>query len=115
MADSAPRKGDVHIVDFGAAGEGILKIRPGIVVSVDSINRHAFHVTVAPVRSAAGKEAIPLHAFIPAGEGGLRNHSLADVGLLAAVPKEKLGRRIGRLGPAALERVDAAIRFYFGV
>lgn len=109
------RRGDVHIVDFGGAGEGILKVRPGVIVSIDALNRHARHVSAAPIRSAEGRRPLPLHAFIPAGEGGVRKDSLVDAGLVMAIPKEHFGRRIGRLGPASLERVDAAIKYYFGV
>lgn len=115
MEPEAPRKGDVYVIDFGAAGEGIRKVRPGVVISMDRANLRATQVAVAPVRSAEARRPLPLHAFLPAGEAGLVKDSLADLGLVQAVPKARLGRRLGHLGPDAMDRVDAAIRFYFGV
>lgn len=113
MVVAAPKKGDIYIIDFGAAAKGIDKIRPGVVVSVEIANRFAFHVTAAPIRSAQGKRVLKVHAFIPAGEAGLVKDSLADVGLVVAVAKDRVGRLIGRLGPESMDRLDVALRFYF--
>lgn len=115
MLEAPCRRGDVYVVDFRAFGGSLDKPRPAVVVSVDAMNRAAMYAAVAPLRSAEQKRMLPCHAFVPAGEGGLIKSSLVDVGHVATVHQRILSRRLGRLGAASLERVDAALRFYFGV
>ena len=115
MNGPPPRRGDLYLVDFERFSGSMGKPRPAVVVSIDSMNAYSMYVTVAALRSAAGKRRLPVHAFVPAGEGGLLKDSLVDAGHVATVDKAVLRQPIGRLGPQTMERVGTVLRYYLGL
>ncbi len=57
------RRGEVYLADLG-------KPRPAIVLSVDSLNKHALDVCLVPSTSVAHRE-FSMRVPIKAGDGGL--------------------------------------------
>ncbi len=83
--------------------------RPALIVSRDSVNETRGTVIVVPITSNLARRA-PYHAFLPAGEGGLRVDSVALGDQIRAVAKSRIGRRWGSLSQPSLQSVDQALR-----
>jgi mRNA interferase MazF len=105
---SFPQRGDVFLVSLDPTrGAEIQKTRPCVVVSPDELNRHLRTVIVAPMTSAG--HALP---FRPACRfEGKQGFVVLDQ--LRTIDRERLVRRLGRLPPAAFERVLALLQEMF--
>ncbi|MFC6081424.1 type II toxin-antitoxin system PemK/MazF family toxin [Sphaerisporangium aureirubrum] len=114
------RRGDIYWVDFNPVkGSETNKIRPAVIVSNDAANRGAARngrgvVTVVPVTSAVDR-VYAFQVLLRAAECGLKNDSKAQAEQLRAVDVERLGPRAGRLTPATLDRLDAALRLHLAL
>lgn len=108
-----PSRGDIHFVAFPDAGGHVLRgPHPAVVVQTDRMRRSST-VVVAPMTSAArsAAEAPPYLVPVTAKESGLDRDGFVKCDQPATLPLAILGPRTGRLGPAAIERLDAALRF----
>ena len=83
--------------------------RPVIIIQNDLGNLHATTVIAVPL-TASPKRALPTHVSIPAGEGGLRRASTALCEQVRTLEKSRLGRHIGTLDPASMQRIDRALQ-----
>jgi mRNA interferase MazF len=114
------RRGDIYWVDFNPVrGSEANKIRPAVVVSNDAANRAATRngrgvVPVVPVTSSIDR-VYSFQVLLRAAEGGLTNDSQAPAEQLRAIDVERLGSRAGRLSPAALGRLDDALRLHLAL
>jgi mRNA interferase MazF len=81
-------------------------IRPVVIVSLDSRNRHerADTVLVIPLTTSIHKGA-PTHVFLPAGETGLQSDSAARADDIAVVRKLSLVEPRGRLHMLSNRRI----------
>jgi mRNA interferase MazF len=90
------------------------KPRPALIVQADAFDEHP-SVVVLPLT----RELYDTPLFrIPVGTGnrtGLRRLSQIMVDKATAVPRGKLGARIGRVDRATLHAVDEALRGFLGL
>lgn len=84
--------------------------RPVVIMQNDLGNLHAPTVIAVPLTGSSQKPALPTHAAIPRGEGGLWRDSIALCEQVRTLEKTRLTRRMGTLGPQALARVEDALR-----
>jgi len=84
--------------------------RPVIIIQNDLGNLYAPTVIAIPLTGSAGKPAMPTHAVIPQGEGGLWRDSTALCEQVRTLEKTRLGRRIGALSPARMRDVERALQ-----
>ena len=84
--------------------------RPVVIIQNDLGNLHAPTVIVAPITSNPSKPALPTHAPIPSGDGGLNRTSTALCEQVRTLEKSRLKRRLGRLSAQSLHAVDCALR-----
>lgn len=104
------KRGDIFWVDFGKAPRRpIRKRRPALVIQNDAANKHSPYVIVAAIHHETGK-CLPVHVSLLKGTSDLSKDSVVDCGAISTLPKAMLGPRIGRLGPAAMRLVDAALK-----
>ena len=114
------RRGDLYWVDLEpTVGSEANKARPAVIVSNDALNRVAERrgrgvVTVVPVTSRVDR-VFPFQVLLTAGEGGLPSDSKAQAEQIRAVAAERLGARIGAVPPAALRRIDDALRLHLAL
>jgi mRNA interferase MazF len=95
-------RGDIYEADLPVGGR-----RPAAVVSRDTLIPLLTAVTVAGITSTI--RGLPTE--VPVGvEHGLDRGSAINCNHLATVPKTRLGRFRGRLGPGELARLDHALR-----
>ena len=99
MADLAPT--------VGSEQSGI---RPVLVVQTDRANSHSPHSIVVPLTSRIRQRLLPSHVFVPAGEGGLTQDSVALAEQIRAVDLVRLIRRMGDLPDPRMLEVDNALR-----
>ena len=97
-----PRRGEVCLVDLD-------KQRPALILSSDSLNAHSLDVCLLPI-STAEHRAFSLRPKLKAGEGGLDRESWIKCDQPTTLEKQLvLYPPLGRLSPASLERVGAAV------
>lgn len=116
-AAAGPRRGDIHFVDFGEVGGNVIRgPHPALVIQTDRLARSST-VIVAPMTSSARAADFepPFLVAVTAGESGLPRDGWIKCDQPATLPTSVLGPRVGRLNPAALERLDAALRFVLGL
>ncbi len=109
-----PRRGDVWLVSLDpTVGHEIRKTRPAVVVTSEIYNAHNWLVTVMPLTSHA--EAAYDQVLIQPPEGGVTSPSVTLPDQMRSVDRRRLVKRLGRLGPQTLAKVDRSIRIVLGL
>jgi mRNA interferase MazF len=104
-----PRRGEVWTVSLDpTVGHEVNKTRPAIVVTNDVYNTHNWVVVVMPVTSHDQAEYDQV--LIQPPEGGLAKTSVTLPDQIRAVDRRRLVRRLGKLKPATLQKVDRSLR-----
>jgi mRNA interferase MazF len=85
------------------------KPRPAVIVSVDSWNVNAPDLILVPLTTRRGPSRPPVQ------HPRLKSASYAKCGAVAAIPRERLGHRIGRLGDEPMARIAAELRRVMGI
>jgi mRNA interferase MazF len=109
----APRRGDVHWVEFPARdprGAEIEKACPCVVVSLTGVNEIRRTVIVVPLTHGS-REAPPI--VIAVGSQGDDSKAVCDQ--LVAVDKRRIGRKVGALAPAELALLEDSLRKVLGL
>lgn len=99
------RQYDVYMVGLDPSiGAEMRKIRPGVVVSPDEMNRYLRTVQVAPLTSnpTAYPWRVPVRFQ--------RKQGMVAVDQIRTVAKERLVKRAGHLQPGVIQGIKAAIR-----
>jgi mRNA-degrading endonuclease toxin of MazEF toxin-antitoxin module len=110
---AGPRKGDIVLVTFPEVGGHVQAgRRPAVVVQADRLSRSGT-VILCPLTSAPPHDDLPRphRVAIARAESGLDRDGWVKADQFVTVSAGVLVRPIGRLAPAAMERVDAALRF----
>ena len=84
--------------------------RPVVIIQNDIGNLHAPTVIAVPLTGSTLKPAMPTHAPIPQGEGGLWRASIALCEQVRTLEKSRLGRRLGSLGAERMRAIDRALQ-----
>ena len=103
-----PKRGDVIRVQLDPTrGSEIRKTRPCTVISPDELNRHLRTVIVAPMTT--GGHAYPWR--VPC--RFQQRDGFIALDQVRTVDRERLGRKLGRLAPAALTSTLALLHELF--
>lgn len=110
MTSPKPSRGDIWMLDLDPTrGHEQAGKRPGLIVSADPLNHGpAGLVIVVPITTR--DRAIPFHVRIEADEGGLRQVSFAKCEDVRSVSADRLMRRMGRVAPDTIGRVEEGLR-----
>lgn len=122
------KRGELYWVDFSPArGSEISGLRPALVVQHDLGNTYSSTTVVAAVTRTIPPRPYPFTVVISPEESGLPSLSLVNCSQLFTIqqrgpasrlcppPGESELRPIGRLDPAKLAQVDAALRYNLGL
>jgi mRNA interferase MazF len=110
-------RGEIWWVDFyPGRGSEADKRRPAVIVSNDRANAAAVRlgrgvITVVPVTSNV-RRIYPFQVLLSAKATALAVDSKAQAEQIRSVAAERLGQRIGRIGPAELAQLDNALRLH---
>jgi mRNA-degrading endonuclease toxin of MazEF toxin-antitoxin module len=110
---AGPRKGDIFVLERPDLGGHVQAgRRPAVVVQADRFF-HSGTVVLCPITSAPPRDDLPRPHRVPIAraESGLDRDGWIKADQLATIPAPMLGGPIGRLAPAAIERLNAALRF----
>src|SRR5262245_19176386 len=107
----AVSRGEVWMADLApTVGSEQSGIRPVVVVQTDRANAHSPHTIIIPFTSRIRQRPLPSHAFVPAGEGGLTQDSVALAEQIRAIDLARLIRHMGDLPAQRIFDVDKALR-----
>jgi mRNA interferase MazF len=111
-----PRRGEVYLVSLDPTlGAEIRKTRPGLVLQSDIANRSSPITIVAAITSQFGEPLYPTEVLILAREGGLATDSVVLLNQIRSIDKQRLVRRLGKVTPETMARVDRALAFSLGL
>ncbi len=116
-ADAGARRGDIHFIDLPQVGGHVIRgPHPAVVVQSDRLRRSST-VVVVPMTSAARAAEFepPFLVAVTGRESGLPRDGWIKCDQPFTIPTAALGPRAGRLGPEAIARLDAALRFVLEV
>ena len=106
------RRGDVVTVavsgDFGKPG-------PAVIVQTDALPEGHGSVIVCQMTSQIANAPHLRIEIEPAKQNGLQVRSQVMTDKPVAIRRERIGRRIGRLSPAEMSRVNTALTFVLGL
>lgn len=112
----APKRGEIWLIDFDpAVGAELRKVRPALVVSLDTIGRLPLRL-VAPITDWKPHYAnYPwLVQLSPTAANGLIKDSGADAFQTKSVSESRFVRRLGTASAAELDDVASAIGLCVG-
>lgn len=100
------KRGDVVVIAMqGNYG----KPRPAVVVQADGF--HESHASIVMCPMTSSQETSMFRLLIEPSHGsGLKHSSCIMIDKITAVPKDKVGKIIGRLSGSDLVRIDTSLR-----
>lgn len=105
-----PCRGDVYLANFDpTVGSEIRKIRPALIIQNDIANEFSPITIVAAITSKIDVDIRPTEALINAGEGGLKQTSVVLLNQIRSFDRSRLIKRLGRLRPETLKRVNICL------
>ena len=106
---SFPRRGEVWLVNWNPArGSEQAGLRPALIIQNDIGNEKAPTTIVAAITGTV--RLYPMNVEINPPEGGLDRPSIVKTSQILTVSKERLEKRLGRLGDERMDEVDKAIK-----
>jgi len=106
------RRGEIWTVSAGRTYAG--KPRPAVIVQDDRFDATA-SITICVFTSDETDAPLIRLVVEPSEHNGLKTPSRLMVDKITTVPKEKLGKRIGRLPPEDMTRLNQAMLVFLGV
>jgi mRNA interferase MazF len=111
-----PRRGEIYLVHFDpTVGHEIQKTRPAVIIQNDISNRYSPISIVAALSSQFSDPPFPREVVIEPEESGLPKRSAVTVNQIRSVDRQRLAKRVGRLGTQSMKRVDEAIKISLGL
>ncbi|MCI0642703.1 MAG: type II toxin-antitoxin system PemK/MazF family toxin [Gemmataceae bacterium] len=113
---AAPKRGEVWQIDFDpAAGAEIRKVRPGVVISVDTVGRLPLRMVVPLTDWKPVYAQYPWFVEIPASSAnGLAKDSGADAFQTKSLSITRIVRRLGALAKTQQDAIANAIALCVG-
>jgi mRNA interferase MazF len=106
------QRGELFTVAGG--GEYARKPRPAVIVQNDGFDA-TNSIVVCPLTTSPSEAALFRLRIEPSDANGLKSQSRIMVDKVAAVPRAKLGVRIGRLDDADILRLNQALLVFLGL
>lgn len=111
-----PRRGEIYLANFDpTVGSEIKKIRPALIIQNDVANEFSPITIVAAITSKFDPTIRPTEVLIKAGEAGLKQGSVALLNQLRSFDRRRLIKRLGRVRPETLKRVNLCIARSLGL
>jgi mRNA interferase MazF len=113
---SAPKRGEIWLVDFDpAVGAEIQKVRPAVVISMDAVGRLPLRIVVPITDWKPAYAYAPWFVELPASPvNGLAKDSGADTFQTKSVSENRFVRALGSLTATQLVDIASAIALCVG-
>lgn len=95
-------------------GAEMQKKRPALILQNDIGNRFSPLTIVAAITSHIPHPLFPVQVLIKSPEGGLETDSVADLSQLRSIDKVRLGKRLGKLKPETMKKIEKALLISLG-
>jgi mRNA interferase MazF len=105
-------RGEVVEVNLDpTVGTEVKKTRPCVVVQNDIGNRFSPRTIIIPVTGAEHvAKLFPVCVPLARGSGGLAKDSVVVCDQIRAIDESRIVKTLGRLAPAQMEKIDAALK-----
>lgn len=111
-----PKRGDVFLVTLDPTlGAEIRKTRPALILQNDIANRNSPITIVAAITSQFDEPLYPTEVLVRRLEGGLAADSVILLNQIRSVDKQRLFKRLGRVTPETMRKVDRALLLSLGL
>jgi mRNA interferase MazF len=109
------KRGEVWWADLNPTrGSEQSGARPVVIFQNDFINRFTTTVIAIPLTTNLRRASLPSCLFIPQGEGGLSEDSVALCHQIRVLDKTRLQRRLEELSQKLLETLEGRMLFTMG-
>ncbi len=106
-----PRRGEIYLVNFDPTmGHEIQKTRPAVVIQNNISNQYSPITIVAAISSQFSDPPFPREVIVETAETGLPKRSAVIVNQIRSVDRMLLGKKIGRLSSANMQRVNESLK-----
>lgn len=106
----AVRRGELWLADLSPTqGTEQAGVRPVLVVQTDRANPHSPHTIIVPFTTRIRRTLLPSHVLVPAGEGGLKQDSVALCEQIRVVDHGRLIRQLGDRSVPRMQEVGNAL------
>lgn len=114
---TAPRRGEVYLVEFDPArGCEIQKTRPAVVIQNDIGNQYSRVTIVAAITSKLSPVPFRVDVTVqPTSTNGLSRESAIRLSQIHSVDRTRLIKRLGMLDAPTMQHVDDAIKISLGL
>ncbi|MDE2838010.1 MAG: type II toxin-antitoxin system PemK/MazF family toxin [Chloroflexota bacterium] len=110
-----PLRGEVWFADLGQpTGREMAMQRPVVIVKEDAANAPNLTIVV-PLTSQPQRRQPAVTVDVPAGEGGLRQDSVALCYNIRVLDTAKLSHRMGQVNDARLAEIADSLSFVLGL
>lgn len=110
------KPGDLVLVSFPFSDRSQAKVRPVVILSIESYNRSSEDVVVCGVTSNLNPTRFSLQINQNSlSQGLLKSASKVRVDAIAAIEKSLILKRIGRINKATLNKVKGLLRAFFAI
>lgn len=112
-----PARGQVVVVNLEpTVGTEIRKIRPCLIISNNIANEYSPQLTVVPITSYAPEKAIlPICVEVSAGEGGLKDKSIANASQIRTIDKKRVIKMLQTLSEETMGKVDLSLKVHLNL
>ena len=112
----APNRGEIWLVDFDpAVGAEIRKIRPAVVISLDTVGRLPLRMVVPVTDWKPQYSTYPWFVELPATtQNGLAKASGADAFQTKSISVDRFVQSLGEITSAQLDELAAAVALCVG-
>ncbi len=109
------RRGEIWIATLDPTqGSEQAGVRPIIIFQNDTISRYTTTVISIPLTTNLRRVSLPSSVFIPSGEGGLTQDSVALCHQMRVLDKTRLRNKIGEVNPETLVKLENNVLFTLG-
>src|SRR5207302_1537141 len=111
-----PQRGEIWMVQFGPSmGAEIRKIRPAVVLSLDTIGRLPLRIVVPLTDWQDAFAKLPWFVLLPRSPtNGLTKDSGADAFQVKSVSESRFVRHVGQVTSAQLDEIASAVAMCVG-
>ena len=109
------RRGEIWIANLDPTqGSEQAGVRPIIIFQNDTISRYTTTILSIPLTTNLRRASLPSCVFIPNGEGGLTQYSVALCHQMRVLDKTRLRNKIGEVNSDILVQLENNVLFTLG-
>lgn len=111
-----PQRGEIYLTALDpAVGHEIKKTRPALVIQNDVTNQYGMTTIIAAITSRVSTPPYPNEVVVQPPGTGLEIVSTVRLDQIRTVDRKRLIKRMGKVSPEVMRKVDEAIKISLGL